>query len=505
MQLAAVLERWRETRDPKLSDLVIELGGAPDPALLAPYEKLTQSAMIQKLIEALRSGTTPSLIALADRVVRTARGSWPVVELIAELPADPRLARMALGLLRDFTSFPHTSAKLWRRLLDVVERHGDPTCIPPLRALQPFDATPASRSRIANIAKRLAKHRALDQAELDELDTLIVEPRSQNAAALLAAVYAEPSADAPREVYADLLMSAGDPRGEFIQLQLLRAAGRSTPQTEKRELGLLKKHGKAWLGPLLGVLVTGEASRGVELLPTELALPLNGYGPITFSRGFVRRVGSLHLPKHREAVLDDPMMATIEHVRSVPRISKTMTSLKTVERGRLELLATGRTYDTFGISLVYATYDQPTVQAFAGLHARRLELEIAWNQAPMVIDVIQTAAHANPMLEEVAVDNVSSTAFEELWALRARPLPNIRRVEIALASNGFDWFPRTDHLDITAYEGDRERWRWVLRPFVTRPLASLRVTNPDSTAGRAALAVVQELGIATDDHGRTTW
>lgn len=504
MQLAAVLERWRETRDPELSDLVIELGGAPDPALLSPYEKLTQSAMIEKLIEALRSGTTPSLIALADRVVRTARGSWPVVELIAELPADPRLARMALALLRDFTGFPHTSAKLWRRLLDVVERHGDPTCIPPLQALQPFDATPASRSRIANIAKRLAKHRVLDQAELDELDTLIVEPRSQNAAALLAAVYDEPSADAPREVYADFLMSEGDPRGEFIQLQLLRAAGRSTPQTERRELALLKKHGKEWLGPLLGVLVTGEASRGVELLPTELALPQTGYGLITFSRGFVRRIGSLHLPKHREAVLDDPMMATIEHARSVPRISKSMTSLKSVERGRLELLA-GRSYDTFGISLTYAAYDEPTVRAFAGIRARRLELEIAWNQAPMAIDVIRTAAHANPVLEEIAVDNVSSTAFEELWALRAQPLPNVRRVEIALASNGFAWFPEADHLDITAYEGDRERWRWVLRPFVARPLASLRVTNPDSTAGRAALAVARELGIASHDHGRTTW
>jgi uncharacterized protein (TIGR02996 family) len=38
-------------------------------------------------------------------------------------------------------------------------------------------------------------------------------------APLLAEVIAEPRSIAPRRVYADALLEAGDPRGEFIQLQ----------------------------------------------------------------------------------------------------------------------------------------------------------------------------------------------------------------------------------------------------------------------------------------------
>ncbi len=82
--------------------------------------------------------------------------------------------------------------------------------------------------------------------------------------ALLAAVIAEPDDDAPRLVYADHLSSAGDPRGEFIQVQcMLRrrlwgADGRSgaskgepsppnAEQLRARELELFAVHAKAWL------------------------------------------------------------------------------------------------------------------------------------------------------------------------------------------------------------------------------------------------------------------
>jgi uncharacterized protein (TIGR02996 family) len=62
-------------------------------------------------------------------------------------------------------------------------------------------------------------------------------------AELYAAVYAAPADDAPRSVLADALQEAGDPRGEFIALQL---AGQGTP----REAALLRKHRKVWLGAL---------------------------------------------------------------------------------------------------------------------------------------------------------------------------------------------------------------------------------------------------------------
>lgn len=68
---------------------------------------------------------------------------------------------------------------------------------------------------------------------------------------LLAAVYADPDALAPRLVYADHLTDLADPRGEFIGLQLrpwLDEAGKTRVRT------LLAQHREAWLAPLAGLM-----------------------------------------------------------------------------------------------------------------------------------------------------------------------------------------------------------------------------------------------------------
>lgn len=54
--------------------------------------------------------------------------------------------------------------------------------------------------------------------------------------ALLSAVYADPALDAPRLVYADWLGARGDRLGEFIQLQIARAAQGKRTQTRERLL-----------------------------------------------------------------------------------------------------------------------------------------------------------------------------------------------------------------------------------------------------------------------------
>jgi uncharacterized protein (TIGR02996 family) len=63
--------------------------------------------------------------------------------------------------------------------------------------------------------------------------------------ALLAAILAHPAEDAPRAVYADWLTERGEPRGEFITLQL---AKRQTPALRARADALLAKHKKDWVG-----------------------------------------------------------------------------------------------------------------------------------------------------------------------------------------------------------------------------------------------------------------
>jgi uncharacterized protein (TIGR02996 family) len=68
---------------------------------------------------------------------------------------------------------------------------------------------------------------------------------------LFAAIYADPDDDSPRHVLADYLSDRGDPRGEFISLQLAR--GRSDVRLA-RELELLQAHVTEWLGPLAPVI-----------------------------------------------------------------------------------------------------------------------------------------------------------------------------------------------------------------------------------------------------------
>jgi uncharacterized protein (TIGR02996 family) len=71
---------------------------------------------------------------------------------------------------------------------------------------------------------------------------------------LLAEVKAQPDDDAPRLILADWLQDQGDPRGELIHLQVVRARlAEDDPrwvELRRRELQLLRRHVHDWLGPL---------------------------------------------------------------------------------------------------------------------------------------------------------------------------------------------------------------------------------------------------------------
>jgi uncharacterized protein (TIGR02996 family) len=81
-------------------------------------------------------------------------------------------------------------------------------------------------------------------------------PRQQS---LEAALVENPDDLATHSAYADYLMEQGDPRGEFIQVQLLledpnRPAQERT-RLRQREAELLRQHGRQWLGDLGRFLV----------------------------------------------------------------------------------------------------------------------------------------------------------------------------------------------------------------------------------------------------------
>jgi uncharacterized protein (TIGR02996 family) len=80
---------------------------------------------------------------------------------------------------------------------------------------------------------------------------------------LEAALAENPDDLAAHSAYADYLMEQGDPRGEFIQVQLAledpSRLGVERGQIRVRETELLKEHGRQWLGDL-GRLLVGEWS-----------------------------------------------------------------------------------------------------------------------------------------------------------------------------------------------------------------------------------------------------
>ncbi len=128
--------------------------------------------------------------------------------------------------------------------------------------------------------------------------------------ALFAAVYAAPFADPTRAVLADHLLELGDPRGEFIMLQLAKARGTLSHAALRREKQLLEEHEQTWLGPL-----------------GHVVLPLT----TVWERGFLCEAQAR---LHGEAV-GDPRWGTVvklrllapDHARPLELTGGTMTAL----------------------------------------------------------------------------------------------------------------------------------------------------------------------------------
>jgi uncharacterized protein (TIGR02996 family) len=72
------------------------------------------------------------------------------------------------------------------------------------------------------------------------------QPPDRNGAGLLRAIFEDPEDDTVRLVYADFLDEKGDPRGEFIRLQVLRHQEKEPRAPCPREQELLERHFAEW-------------------------------------------------------------------------------------------------------------------------------------------------------------------------------------------------------------------------------------------------------------------
>lgn len=309
-ELTRLLNHWRAARHESTSELIHLVGGLVrfEPS---PLPKRGQkAAALEWLDVTAREGPATLSLRLAQLEPLISDWSpsnlWPVFEALATRAPDPRLGTFATRLLVGDVRVDFTD-KFLRRLLNCVEVHGD---VSHYRALEVGFSTRMLDGGLAERALRLMKKGLtarvvgpeLPQSERASLASQLWEPGELPSSSndLLALVYEDPHDLSRRQVLADSLLERADPRGEFIALQLART-------DEKRQLALIKKHGKTWLGPFAKVV-----------------------DDFTFEDGFVSRVQLKHLTLAQFQVLSAAKeWATVKRVRhGVQRFSRTMISLE---------------------------------------------------------------------------------------------------------------------------------------------------------------------------------
>jgi uncharacterized protein (TIGR02996 family) len=193
------------------------------------------------------------------------------LERIRTWPSDPRIDQWCADSLE---SMPYrrwarevlVSRKCWQGHLELLDGLHDLSLLPRLEALEErlrLDVVPTLAEWLAGeIQRRLARRRPLlaqwiEQPEsyelLEAIPPLSPAPaRATELEALFALVRAAPTDDGPRLVWADALILAGDPRGEFVSRQI-----RGGEDEQARVHALLEEHGETWLGPLAAVIEPG--------------------------------------------------------------------------------------------------------------------------------------------------------------------------------------------------------------------------------------------------------
>ncbi len=289
-------------------------------------------------------------------------------------------------------------------------------------------------------------------------------------AELLAAIYAAPADDAPRAVYADWLQQRGDPRGEFIALQLLRAHGGGTPEQADREHELVTAHGPDWLAPL----------------------PIAKTAAVRFERGFVSACETA-------GFLDEnPAWATVRDVTSVPGSdachAQSLRVLRAGDGGIAQLARLARPLGVETLAWNGPTYwdvaepgdGEPIAEVFGRNRVlprlRRLELlgEVARPTgvvAPLLLPSQLAWAWSSrytPVLAELvlAVDARSLARWTAAFATS-------RLWHVELRTEGAYWRPRA--------------WRAILTRDAAGALSQLELVAPPSSArGPASIEALCE-------------
>jgi len=251
-ELTRLLELWRRARHITTSELIHRVGELVDFTPPSLPKKSKKAAIATWLTETQREGPATLSARLTQLVPlladSTAPTVWPLFEALSLREPDPRLATFATRVLVRDVKADLWSDKMLRRLLNCIEVHGDRGHFLALEAGLPRTVL------IEGVAQRAARvlntglAAKVEGPEISELEraALVTQKWEVGELAerpdLFAHVYEAPFDLSRRHVLADALQELGDPRGEFIALQLARS-------DEKRQKKLLTANRKDWLGP----------------------------------------------------------------------------------------------------------------------------------------------------------------------------------------------------------------------------------------------------------------
>lgn len=263
--LEALLRAWRETREPRVAELVERVSAdvtAARPAIAAKSVKERTAAVV-----ALAKRKNPRDLG---RILEAPwPGRWqdalPVLEALRAFPADPRLAVALARVVAEGAYDTWTSHRFYEPLLARVASLGDARAVPILEEQRNRQRStywgqgtgPAIEQAIERLRARPREAlSAPSERALAALEARFAHERRAEAAKargeaeFVADILARPDDLALRQVFADFLTERGDPRGEHIALGLARREGRADEKMLRREAALAKKHGPSWAGPL---------------------------------------------------------------------------------------------------------------------------------------------------------------------------------------------------------------------------------------------------------------
>lgn len=302
MDLAAVVALWTETLDPDTSLAARNLAAKLPPQPWPESADARQAAWLRQARKP--AGREPELMRGFDFAKVKAVHVLERLEAMAKWQPHPVVARWLVDVFARQTRAPMLEGqKCFRRVFHLLERHLDLDGAARLRGwigthearihasrygAEFFDAgltrvLAKARERLDSVRPLTAEERAA-LAAAGLLEVAPEPPREHTLEALLAAVYEAPWDDAPRHVLGDFLQQRGDPRGEFIALDLLP---QPTPEQRRRRGALLREHGKSWFPTALHRIVNRDAKyeRGFlasgQLVADRTAIELSTFRELT--------------------------------------------------------------------------------------------------------------------------------------------------------------------------------------------------------------------------------